>query len=345
MLTLPQTGIDLLLEDLGVMGDKRVGLFANQTSKTAKSIPTAVALQGRLGPSLTCLFTPEHGWMANESEGKAIENTTDSSTNLTVYSLYGPLLERNLEALKNIDILIIDIQDVGVRCYTYAATCAKVLSYISKEKLPLQVIICDRPNPLGTAVKGERPQNPFSSIVSYLDVPFQHGKTLGELLQLYNQSLDSPGSLTILNTGEAFNPQLHAWIPPSPGLPDWESVFLYPGLVLLEGTNISEGRGTDFPFKCLGAPGMDAKLLIAQLGLESAAHPYSFTPIRSKFKGGPCDGILFQGRVEDSYTLGLRLLTVLPQIYPAFEWILNGEKYWIDELLGRPDFRQEIGKI
>lgn len=351
---LPQTGIDVLLNDpqkIDFLKGKKVGLLANQSSVTSLFIPSAYALQERIGPSLMSLFTLEHGWSAFCAAGENIKNTQEPTTHLPVYSLYGPLWKENLPYLKDLDVLIIDIQDVGVRCYTYGATCAKVLEYSALENCSLHFIICDRPNPLGTTIKGPKFNPAYRSLVNYMDVPFQHGKTIGELLKGHNDTLAKPRDLSVIPFLSPFDPQKNVWIPPSPGLPDWEAILLYPGLVLLEGTNISEGRGSSLPFKCVAAPSLNSMELVQALneihqsGLK--VRPFSFTPEGGKRSGQECQGVQFHitdYQKVNALFIGVSLLHVLFHTYPLFEWAHTSNKYWIDELTGDPTLRESIEK-
>lgn len=351
---LPQTGIDILLKDnaqIQYLKGKKVGILANQSSVTSEFVQSATALHDLLGPSLSCLFAPEHGWSAFCAAGEDIKNAQEPYTNLPVYSLYGPLFKKNLSVLENIDVLIIDLQDVGVRCYTYVSTCAKLMEYVSLNKLPIEFIVCDRPNPLGTHVNGPLFNPEMRSLVSYVDVPFQHGKTMGEVLKKHNSTLPHAVSLSTITGSSTFHPHKHVWVPPSPGLPDWEAVLLYPGLVLLEGTNISEGRGSSLPFKCAAAPNLDDKKVVTYLneipdsGIK--ARSFSFTPQSSKFKGQTCQGVqihIVDHQKVDGLRSGIHLLHILIQTYPLFQWELFREKYFIDSLTGSPNLRLSLDR-
>jgi uncharacterized protein YbbC (DUF1343 family) len=349
---LPLTGIDTLLKDQKKIDDlksKRVGLLANQSSLTSHFVPTAYALQERLGLSLECLFSVEHGWSAFGAAGEDIHNIEEPQTHLPVYSLYGPLLKDNLPRLASLDALIVDLQDVGMRCYTYSATCAKVLEYVASEKCSLDILICDRPNPLGEVVRGPQASPEKRSLVNYLPVPFQHGQTMASLLQGYNRSLETPCTLAVFPFESPLHPFAHPWIPPSPGLPDWEAVLLYPGLVFLEGTNVSEGRGSSLPFKCVAAPSLDVMKLVEglnrlpQSGLK--ARPFTFIPENGKVAGQLCQGaqlhIMNPQQVNGVY-LGVYVLQSLFQSYPDFEWTQTSHRYWIDDLTGSPYLREAI---
>lgn len=351
---LPWVGIDALLADqarLDSLKRKRVGLIANQASLTAQFIPSAQALHSCLGSSLECLFTLEHGWSAFCAAGEGGGDGFEPHTNLPIYSLYGPLFEKNVNRVQSLDSLIIDVQDVGVRCYTYAASCAKVIEQAAQNQYSTEFIVCDRPNPLGTAIKGPQWDPAYRSLVSYIDVPFQHGKTLGALLQAHNQTLPNTVPLTNIPATTAFDPKVHVWIPPSLGLPDWPAVLLYPGLVLLEGTNVSEGRGSTLPFRCVAAPQLDAMKLveilnaIPQSGI--VACPFTFTPTSGKLAGQECQGVQIHVTDEqrlDAFALGVYIVHALFHTYPLFEWVRlkKHEKYWIDAITGSTQLRSAI---
>ncbi|NCQ67612.1 MAG: DUF1343 domain-containing protein [Alphaproteobacteria bacterium] len=348
--SLPLTGIDALLSEARNLSQfKDVALLTNKACVTVKGIPTAYALGEILKDNLQCLFSPEHGWSAKGEDGKDVSNEVDSRLNKKVYSLYGALFDENLSRLNDIKTLIIDIQDVGVRCYTFAATCAKVLDYLSTLEKPPAILICDRPNPLGKTVKGPSFNPNRQSLVQYLNVPFQHGQTVGTLLTRYNASLIKPVSLKVIPHKDEFYPFKHRWVAPSPALPNWTSVLLYPGLVLLEGVVLSLGRGTDKPFSSLGAPHLDTTKLLKSLGTIQgiSATPLTFTPQSSVFQNKTCQGIEFQItnlKNVQSYDLGLQLIRTLSKIDPDFQWVQNKEKgsYWIDALLGSSDFRLSL---
>jgi uncharacterized protein YbbC (DUF1343 family) len=341
---LPLTGIDFLLKDehlLRHLSKGKIGLLTNQSALTKEYIPTAQALSEKLKGALTCVLTPEHGWSGFIPEGVKVNDGFDSHLQLPIFSLYGES-KKSLREI-NIDTLIIDLQDVGLRCYTYATTCAKVLEACAGSLL--EILVCDRPNPLGAGRKGPTLDPNFRSFVGYLDVPFQHGQTIGELLFPYNQSLKL--SLTVIPCQHNHTPYKYPWIPPSPNLPSWDSVLLYPALVLLEGTNISEGRGTSLPFTCLGAPGLDHHKLVDFINRMGGirARPLIFTPQSGELKGKECQGAqLFITDLSklDAFSLGLKILEFLREHYSPFEWteMCDGKRgYFIDYLLGTDSYR------
>jgi uncharacterized protein YbbC (DUF1343 family) len=336
---LPKSGIDSLLEDqkvLQYLSSQRVGMITHQNALTRTYQVSAYALREKIGSALTCIFSPEHGWSGQIAEGEKVTNGFDPHLNIPVFSLYGASSPEELE----VDVLVIDLQDVGLRCYTYGATCAQFL-----EKHPgLEVIVCDRPNPLGPQQKGPPLDSAFRSLVGYFDVPFQHGKTLGELLLNHNQNR----AIRVVSCQHDHHPYHYPWIPPSPNLPTWEAALLYPALVLLEGTNISEGRGTSFPFTCLGAPGLDQESLLQflkpQKGIQ--ARPLTFTPQSGKWKGEVCTGahlLLTDHAHLEAFDLGVNLLAFLKNAHASFEWLKDKKQnHFIDLLLGSDGFRKDL---
>ena len=349
---LPPSGIDFLLENrnlIHALSQKKIGILTNQSALTRNYIPSVEAIKEKLGAALKCILTPEHGWSGFVPEGVKIHHEVDPYLGLPLYSLYGGN-KINFRDV-NIDTLIIDLQDVGLRCYTYTATCAKILEACSGSSL--EVIVCDRPNPLGPQRKGPTLDPHFRSFVGYLDVPFQHGQTTGELLSAFNQSLaNTKLSLTVIPCQHDHTPYEYPWVPPSPNLPSWNAVLLYPALVLLEGTNISEGRGTSLPFTCFGAPKLNHHEVVDFINRMDGirARPLIFTPQSGEYRGKECHGaqlfITDVGKL-DAFAVGLKILDFLRKYYSSFEWSkMTGKKqgYFIDYLLGTDSFRKDFEK-
>ena len=350
---LPSSGIDTLLQDealLASLSKKRVGMVTNQNSLTQHYELSAHALAKRLGPLLKCILTPEHGWSGLVREGVKIGDEFDNSLQRPVFSLYGGH-KKYLEFIDDqLDLLLIDLQDVGVRCYTYVSTCAQLVKACSD--FSLEVIVCDRPNPLGPHIRGPLLDPHLRSLVGYVDTPFQHAQTMGTLLSEFNQARNAPLSLTVIPCQSYHQPYYYPWIPPSPNLPTWDAVLLYPGLVLLEGTNISEGRGTSFPFSCFGAPGLNKTALVDYLNnLKNSgirARPITFTPQSGKHAGVACEGaqiLLVDPLNINAFELGLKIILFLNENYPNFQWeemINKKNEYFIDYLLGTSLFREGV---
>ncbi len=245
-------------------------------------------------------------------------------------SSFGPRRRPSAEALRSVDAVIVDLQDVGLRCYTYATT--TVLLTEAAAETGTRVIVCDRPNLLGSRVDGPALDPTLRSFLGYLDVPYQHGRTLGDVVTWATR--DSGVDLRIARL-EGWapmepppDPPAGPFVPPSPGLPTREAVALYPGLVLLEGTNLSEGRGTTLPFQLLGAPWLDGYELARELdALELPGlrfRPVTFRPDSDRHAGSVCEGV--QLHVLDAQRFRpleavVRILAWIRSRYPAFAWV------------------------
>jgi len=293
------TGLDVLVEDQPmILKGQRVGLVSHPAAVTRGLRDNVQALLGA-GIRLTALFGPEHGFTAAASEGVQIEDSRDPRTGLPMYSLYGANLEPTREMFRQIDVLVTDLQDVGVRFYTYLSTLFYVIQASGRYHCPL--VVLDRPNPItGVRMEGPMLEEGFQSYVGMIPVPIRHGMTLGELALFINTEYSFEADLTILplrgwQREQWFDQTGRIWVPTSPGIPRFETTLVYPGTCLLEGTNLSEGRGTPLPFEILGAPWVDGHLLadlVNQRGLPGVfARPTSFTPTTSKYQGQVCHGV------------------------------------------------------
>lgn len=351
----PSAGIDSLLKDedfIKSLLKKKIGIITNQSALTETYKPVANALVEKLGGAIKCLLTPEHGWSGFIGEGVKVNDGFDVALGLPILSLYGGQQKvQEFNFASGINTLIIDLQDVGLRCYTYTASCAKVLEACSGS--PIEIIVCDRSNPLGSDQNGPLLDTRFRSFVGYLDVPFQHGQTMGQLLSNHNRGLGKKQAhLTVIPCQPVYQPYAYPWVPPSPNLSSWDAVLLYPALVLLEGTNVSEGRGTSLPFTCLGAPGLDSYCLVDFLnGIENSgirARPLVFTPQTSKHTGKECHGaqIFIENYLQlDAFSLGIKSIHFLKENYGDFKWdktTNQKETYFIDLLLGTDSVRLAI---
>lgn len=322
-------GVDALLDAPAEhLRGRRVALLANQASLTSAGVPTLEALRRAPGVEVVSLLTPEHGWSGYEDDATPIGDRRDPRTGLALHSLYGPRRRPSAEALRSADAVVIDLQDVGVRCYTYATTAVLVCE--AAAETGTRVVVCDRPNPLGPRTDGPMLDPELRSFLGYLDVPFQHGRTMGEVVAWATRDLDV--DLGVAPASGA--PQL-PFVPPSPGLPSPDAVALYPGLVLLEGTNLSEGRGTTLPFQLLGAPWLDGYALAEELAaLELPGllfRPLTFLPRSDTHAGQVCHGV--QLHVTDRAALRpleavTRALRVIARRYPDFGWLDAATKPW-----------------
>lgn len=347
-----QFGVDTLIADPGRFLDgRRVALLANQASLTADGNSTLEALRSAAGIDLTALLTPEHGWSGYEDDATPVADRHDARTGLPLVSLYGPRRRPAPEVLRAVDAVVVDLQEVGVRCYTYAATVALLCEAAAEAGTP--VVVCDRPNLLGPRIDGPMLDPARRSFLGYLPVPFQHGRTIGDLIAFATRDLAVDLRVAPMAGWSDGDPPPPPFVPPSPGLPTLEAVRLYPGLVLLEGTNLSEGRGTTLPFQLLGAPWLDAYGLAAALtaldlpGLRF--RPLSFRPSAGKHAGDLCHGVQLQ--VVDAGALRpleavVRSLAHVRSTYAAFAWVDAGTMPWVDHPdAGAPWFEPVSGPL
>lgn len=347
-------GIDVLLTDSARLIDgRRIGLLSNQTGVDARGVRDVDALRAH-GFRVTALFGPEHGFQGKEDR-PGLPDAVDSTTGIPIYSLYGGSEAKARAALAAIDVLLIDLQDIGARYYTYPASATSLMRQAAARGVP--VVVLDRPDPLGgTLVQGntrERIGDPDSEFVGFLPVPMRHGMTLGELLRLTNDQLGVHAQLTVVpaagwKRSEAYDATGLPWVRPSPNMPDLESAFHYPGLCLFEGTNLSVGRGTPFAFQVLGAPWIDASTLRRALGGTRgsgvAIDTVTFTPEHptdAKYDGVRLSGLRFRVTDRNAYDptrLAVRVLVALHRLYPTLFAFRDAQ---FDRLAG-PDLRKRV---
>ena len=319
-------GIDVLLADPGRFLDgRRVALLANQSSLTATGTPTLEALRAAPGVELVALLTPEHGWSGFEDDATPVDDRRDPRTGLAVHSLYGPRRRPSADVLRSLDAVVVDVQEVGLRCYTYATTVALLCE--AAAETGTRVVLCDRPSLSGPRVDGPMLDPALRSFLGYLDVPFQHGLTIGEAVAWGTRHLDVDLRVAPATGWSRGEPAPLPFVPPSPGLPTPESVALYPGLVLLEGTNLSEGRGTTLPFQLIGAPWFEGYALaraLTELELPGLRfRPVTFRPRSDRHAGAVCEGV--QLHVTDAAALRplealVRILAHVRAAHPEFAW-------------------------
>ena len=262
-------GIEVLLTDsVHLVRGRRLGILTNQTGVDHTGTGDIELLRAA-GLNLTAIFSPEHGFRGNLNR-ENIENAVDSATGVPIFSLYGATRAPSAEMLAGIDVLLVDLQDIGARPYTYVSTTLLALRAAREHRRP--VIVLDRPNPIGgDQVQGPTLDTAFSSFVGMLPVPLRHGLTLGELARLGNERLEIGADLTVVpadgwRRGQWFDQTGLRWVRPSPSMPDLGSATHYPGLVLFEGTNLSVGRGTPIAFQVLAAPWLDPRRVRARVG-------------------------------------------------------------------------------
>ncbi len=301
-----RTGLEVLLRARGgPLRGRRVGLVCNPTSVDRRLRHAADLLRALPGVTLAALFGPEHGVRGDAQYMVAVEGETDAATGLLVHSLYGATkesLQPGREQLAGLDLLCFDIQDVGARYYTYQAT--MLLCMEAAARAGIGFVVLDRPNPIGgLAVEGPALRPGFESFCGLHDLAPRHGLTVGELARLFVAERGLDLDLTVVpcqgwRRGQGFRATGLPWVLPSPNMPTPETALVYPGMCLLEGTNLSEGRGTTRPFELFGAPWLDPAQLAAALGAERLPgvrfRPASFTPAWDKHAGVRCHGVELQ---------------------------------------------------
>ena len=313
--------------------EKRLGLLCNAASVDCNFNHARALFEKCLPGRLRALFSPQHGFFA-EKQDNMIESdhTIDPLLNIPVYSLYGETRIPTEEMLNSIDVLLVDLPDVGTRVYTFAATVSHCLE--TAKRFGKKVVILDRPNPVnGTSVEGNCLDTEYASFVGRYPIPMRHGLTMGELMRLINEVFDIGCDLEVI-TMSGWHRNMYfvdtglPWLPPSPNLPTPTAAMVYPGQVIWEGTNISEGRGTTQPFEIFGAPFIETETVVRNLGGNDTdgvvLRPIAFEPTSNKWRGKLCRG--FQIHITDPeryapYGVSLRLLRCIRNLYPdRFEW-------------------------
>jgi uncharacterized protein YbbC (DUF1343 family)/CubicO group peptidase (beta-lactamase class C family) len=326
------TGIDVLERDnFKPLVGMRLGLVTNHTGRNRAGQQTIDVLSKAPGVKLVALFSPEHGIRGEVDE--KFSDSRDDATGLPIYSLYGETRRPKPEQLKDLDALVFDIQDVGVRFYTYISTLGYLLEEAAKAKLP--VFVLDRPNPIGGVdVEGPIADADKLSFTSYHTIPTRHGLTIGELAQLFNRQRKIGADLRVIKMegwrrSMWFDETNLMWINPSPNMRSLTEATLYPGVGLLERTNVSVGRGTDTPFELVGAPWIQGDKLadyLNQRGLPGVRFvPLRFTPKAAVFKDEQCGGvnIIITDRAAFRPLLtGIEMALALRKLYPN-EWQIN----------------------
>lgn len=347
-------GLDTVAENANLFQGKRLGLIVNPTSYNSEGKYIVEVFRAMKDVRVVALFSPEHGLRGEEEAGKKVENETDPVTGLPVYSLYGKTSKPTPQMLADIDVLVFDIQDVGARFYTYLYTMSLAMEAAAENGK--QFVVLDRPDPInGVQLEGPVLEPEFATFVGLYPIPVRYGMTVGELARMINGegwlAKGVKANLTVVPlTGWRrsmwFDQTGLKFIKPSPNIPDVETEAVYPGLCLLEGTNLSEGRGTPKPFLQFGAPWIDADDLADHLNsLKLAGLRFfatSFTPTSSKFKNEKCRGveILLTDRTRlEPFWSGVLIVNELYQMYPDnFQWI---EKHF-DRLCGTATIREAI---
>ncbi|PYT01059.1 MAG: hypothetical protein DMF63_05190 [Acidobacteria bacterium] len=352
-------GIDVLERNgFKELEGKRVGLVTNHTGRNFAGKPTIDVLFEAKNVKLVALFAPEHG-IRGELDQEKINDTKDEKTGLPVYSLYGESRRPKPEPFKDIDVLVYDIQDIGARFYTYTATLKNVMEEASKLVKPIYVL--DRPNPInGVDVEGWLAEEDKLSFIAAHTIPVRYGLTIGELGQMMNAERKIGADLRVIkmenwSRSMWFDETGQTWVNPSPNMRSLNEATLYPGIGLLETTNVSVGRGTDTPFEVVGAPWLDGQKLASYLNAKNIKGvrfvPVRFKPNTSVFKDEQVSGIniiVTDRNAFESVRTGLEIAVALRKLYPT-DWqvdryarlLVNGE---ILEMVKRGDNAETIEK-
>ena len=331
-----KTGIDVLeLQHFAPLHGKRIGLITNQTGVDSQGRRTIDVLAHADGVQLVALFSPEHG-ISGKLDQDRVDNSKDAATGLPIFSLYGASRRPADEQLAGLDALVFDIQDAGVRFYTYTATMGYCMEAAAKNHIAFYVL--DRPNPLG----GERIEGPVldrdkTAFVAYFPMPIIYGMTLGELAQMFNAENKIGVELHVVKMeswrrSETYAETGLAWIPPSPNLRTVQEVLSYPGIEILQAGGVSVGRGTETPFEIVGAPwvhGEDLASALARRNIPGVAFKAAkFTPASDLYKGQLCEGVevtVTDASIFESVRNGMEIAEALGRLYP--------EKFQIAKML------------
>ena len=349
-----RTGLDNVHLHASLFGGKRVGIVTNHTACDRAGRHIVEVFRAMPGVEVAALFGPEHGIYGLAEAGVKVADKKDDRFGIPVYSLYGKTAKPTSEMLKDVDVLVFDIQDIGVRFYTYVYTMAYAMEAAAENNKPF--VVLDRPNPInGVTVQGNILEKDFATFVGLYPIPVRHGMTVGELARMFNgQGWLKDGIRANLTVVPMEGWKRNMWydqtglkfIKPSPNIPNLNTAAVYPGLCLLEGTNISEGRGTNKPFLQFGTPWTDSRKLVDELNRLSLRglrfEPASFTPTLSKHTDVLCRGaeiiITDRNRLEP-YSAGIQIVNTLYKMYPdRFEW----RQRHFDRLCGTASIRNTI---
>jgi len=356
-----ELGIDRLLEtDRSLVAGRRIGIVCNPASVDSKLRHASYRFTDDPDMKVVALFGPQHGFRS-DLQDNMIETPhgRDARRAIPVYSLYSETREPTSEMLKNIDVLVVDLQDVGTRVYTYIYTMANCMRAASKNGV--LVVVCDRPNPIGgTDIEGSRLDPAYASFVGQFPIPLRHGLTIGELARMFNDEFRLNCSLEVVplvgwRRSMYFDETGLPWVMPSPNIPTLDSTIVYPGAVLIEGTLLSEGRGTTRPFELIGAPWIDGERLADAMNAKGLPgvhfRPVFFEPTFQKHAKQTCGGCqphVLDRRAFRPIRATVELLAEFRAQNPArFAWReppyeYEHEKQPIDILFGSDQLRKTI---
>lgn len=339
-------GLEVLLESkIDLLDGARVGLIVNPTSINSRFEHTADLFHQHPRIKLAALFGPQHG-IRGETQDNMIEwqSFRDQRTGLPAYSLYGATRKPTSEMLADVDVLVFDIQDVGTRVYTFIYTMA--LAMEAARQCDKRFIVLDRPNPIGgVQIEGNILEPEFSSFVGMFPIPMRHGMTIAELAMMFNDAFGTRCKLEVVTMAGwrrdmCFRETGLPWVMPSPNMPTEDTAVVYPGSVMFEGTNVSEGRGTTRPFEIIGAPYIIPDVLIEELIKDNLPgvvfRPVHFQPTFHKFDAEVCGGIqihVTDRRVFRPVITGVAIISAIRRLYPDnFGWKQPPYEYVYDKL-------------
>jgi len=353
-------GSDLLLSSPRLKG-ARVGVVCNHASVDRGFLHILDRLAAADDIRLAAIFGPQHGFRSDVQDNMIeTPHRDDPTRRVPVYSLYSETREPSAEMLRGLDVVVIDLQDIGARIYTYIYTMANCLRACARHGVP--VIVCDRPNPInGVDVEGELLEPGFESFVGLFPIPMRHGMTIGELARLFNEQFRLGATLEVVKM-EGWSREMYAddtglpWVMPSPNMPTLDTAIVYPGTVLFEGTMLSEGRGTTRPFELVGAPGVEAEKFARDLNAMELPgayfRPAVFEPTFQKHARAACGGCQIHVLDRDAFKpvlTGAALIAafrrVLPSSFPLWRqppYEYEHEKLPIDILAGSSRLREQI---
>ncbi len=356
------TGLEVLLEDPAPIAGKRVGLVTHPSAVTSELRHAIPLLHERREWTLTTLFGPEHGMWGEAQDMAHVGDATDPLTGLRVYSLYGASVDDlapRREMFADIDVLVVDLQDIGSRYYTFIYTMALCMREAAKANVP--VVVLDRPNPIdGVHIEGNIREEKYSSFVGLYPLPVRHGMTAGELARFFNETLAMHCDLSVVpmrgwKRSMWWDETGLPWVIPSPNMPTVATATVYPGMCLVEGTNLSEGRGTTHPFELFGAPWLDSfKLADALNRLDLPGirfRPHYFQPTFQKHAGQMCGGVelhVTDREVFEPFRTGLWCVKVAHDLDPGkFDWRREtyefvSDRLAIDLLAGSTHYRELV---
>ncbi|MBI5714285.1 MAG: DUF1343 domain-containing protein [Chloroflexi bacterium] len=350
-----KTGLEILIsEKLSLVKDRRVGLVSHSAAILPDLTDSLEALM-HTGVNITALFGPEHGYQGAAADAAAVGNSLEARFGLPIFSLYGNIREPNAEMLQNVDVLIVDLQDIGTRFYTFITTMVNVLRGAAKNQK--EVVVLDRPNPInGVTIEGPMVKAGYESFIGIGGIPVRHGLTIGELALFMNEEIGA--ALTVIEMdgwkrAMWFDGTGLPWAATSPAMPHLATMTLFPGMCLFEGTNLSEGRGTSLPFEICGAPWLN-KYELAQtlndLNINGARfRPIRFMPVAHRFANEECEGVqvyVTKREAFEAFATGVHIVKACrEQNREKFKFLdssWEGAKPHFDLLAGTPQVREKL---